>query len=379
MRATSRLRDQRGTIFVTAMLALVVMLILGVTFTSRAINAVYQANRSRQDTVALSLAESGVELAMAEIYENRRTVPFSSDVHLASGDCHYAVVAPYHGIPDTIEIVATATTRYHATARVRVVGTRMEEDDVNRVFRGAIFSDNPLTLNGGGTVNPDADGEGGDIYSGGNITFNGTSFTMADTGHIYTTGAANWYPANVPPANVYEHVSPIPMPVIDMEWYRTNATRILNGRQRINGNFDIGEWGDPVNPDRPVIAYVIGDVSITGTYTGKGMIVATGTISVTGDVIAANPAADTIVLMSPTAVRMAGNCRVDGLVYAHNVTDATIDIAGDATVNGALIADLVTTRGGISVNYRDVWKELPLPGHNAGYTQLQQLAWQRLK
>ena len=359
---------QEGSVFLIAMLALVVMLILGVAFTSRAINAVYQANRDRQDTVALSLAECGVDKALAEIYENRVGVPCSGSFTTSTGQCEYTVATPYQGIANTVEILSTGTTTHHVSAQVRVVANRMLEADVNRVFRGAIFSDNPLTLGGSGSVLPDETGLGGDMYSGGNITFKGTSYTMASTGHIYTTGVANWHPANVPDANVFEHVSPIPMPVIDLNWYQQHATTVLTGKQTIKDDFTLDG-----------ITFVDGDVSIAGQYTGQGIIVATGTIKITGNVTAVSPTHDALVLMSPTAVRLAGTCNVEGLIYAHSVTDASIDIAGDAQVRGALIADVVTTRGGITVTYSDVWSGMPLPGKNAGFTQLQQLSWQRIR
>ena len=363
-----KLGEESGSIFLLAMLALVVLMILGVAFTSRSINALYLANKDRQDKIALSLAECGVDLALAELYESRRTVPFEVSVELASGNLQYSVQPEYNGIADTVVVLSTGITRRHVRATVRVVARGLNDVDINRVFRGAIFSDNPLTLNGSGTVNPDANGEGGDIYAGGNIRFNGTSFTMPSTGHIYTTGTTNWYPTNIPSSNVYEHISPIPMPIIDLNWYRTHATQVINGNYTVKDNFNLDG-----------ITYVTGDVKLSGNYTGRGLIVAAGSISVTGNVLASNSAGDTLVLMSPTSVKLAGNPRVDGLIYAHNVTDAGVTISGNADIRGAIIADVVTTNGSITVTYSDVWKDLPLPGDNEGFVQLQQLSWQRLQ
>jgi hypothetical protein len=81
--------------------------------------------------------------------------------------------------------------------------------------------------------------------------------------------------------------------------------------------------------------------------------------------------------MSPKSVMIAGTCQIDGLVYAHSVIeDSEMAIAGDVVINGAIIADVVTTNGGITVNYRDVWKDLDLPG--TGKTQWAPVSWQHL-
>lgn len=378
MKVRRMLKNESGSVFVTAMLALVVLLILGVAFTSRSVNALYRADRDRQDTVALSLAECGIERATAELYEERIDAPYTNTFSVDSGSVTYTVTAPYQGLANTLEIVATGTTTRNVQARVRLVATRMDDEEVSMVFRGAIFSDNPLTLNGAGTVNPDENGEGGDIYSGGNITFHGTSFTMADTGHIYTAGETNWYPTNVPSSNVFEGIAPVPMPVIDMNWYRQHATRVINGNLNLTtGSISLSalSGGNPY-----AIVYVTGDVKIAGSYTGQGMIVAGGRISVTGNVTATNSEADALVLMSPSSVKLNGGPRVDGLIYAHNVTDdGSVTIGGNANIHGAVIADVVTTNGGITVTYDDVWEGLPLPGRNGTYQQLRQISWQRLK
>ena len=363
-----KLGEESGSIFLLAMLALVVLMILGVAFTSRSINALYLANKDRQDKIALSLAECGVDLALAELYESRRTVPFEVSVELASGNLQYSVQPEYNGIADTVVVLSTGITRRQVRATVRVVARGLNDVDINRVFRGAIFSDNPLTLNGSGTVNPDANGEGGDIYAGGNIRFNGTSFTMPSTGHIYTTGTTNWYPTNIPSSNVYEHISPIPMPIIDLNWYRTHATQVINGNYTVKDNFNLDG-----------ITYVTGDVKLAGNYRGRGIIVAAGKIRITGNVTAITGESGSdgyaLVVMSPRAVSISGNSTVEGLVYAHNV-DAEVTLSGNPYIKGAVCADVVTTNGSITVEYSDVWSGLGLPGQDK--TQYQQVSWQRV-
>jgi len=125
------------------------------------------------------------------------------------------------------------------------------------------------------------------------------------------------------------------------------------------------------------VIFVKGDVRISGNYTGQAVIVATGKITVTGNVTTANPDTDTLALMSPKSIRIQGNSIVHGLIYAHSVIDdAGTTLSGNITVYGAIVSDVVTTNGGIEVYYRDVWKGLPLPG--VGKTQWAPISWQQL-
>ena len=373
--ALGKLRDERGGTFVLAIVGLVVMLILGTSFIGRTINALYHAKNARDDMTALGLAESGVDMVVCMLYDDYGGI---SSQLAGSGQYHHTFSMPrgtsdvqvytnYAGVPDALLIRSTGTTYNNVDARVRVIAKAMT--DVSRVFRGAIFSDSPLTLNGAGSVLPDASGQGGDIYANGDIAFNGTSFTMSDTGHIYTTGTTNWVPPQVPGTNVFQNIAPIPMPVIDLTWYHNHATRVVNGNLTVNGGaFDLDG-----------ITYVTGDVKLAGNYRGRGIIVAAGKIRITGNVTAITGESGSdgyaLVVMSPRAVSISGNSTVEGLVYAHNV-DAEVTLSGNPYIKGAVCADVVTTNGSITVEYSDVWSGLGLPGQDK--TQHQQVSWQRV-
>ena len=366
-----RSRSQGGSAFILAMVALVVLLFLGVSFTAKTINALQAASNQRGYTSALMLAESGVDRAIIELYEDYNGVnatlagagQYSETVTLPQGSVTYNVTGNYHSYANTVLVESTGTTNQGKTSKVRVVAEYTP--DVSRVFRGAIFSDNPLTLNGAGGVYPDSSGEGGDIYAHGSITFNGTSFTMTDTGYIYSTGTTNWVPSEVPQTHVYQNIAPFPMPVIDLQWYRDHATTTYIGNENFNGGTALDG-----------ITFVQGDVKMSGSFTGKGVIVATGSISVTGNVTAGDINNDALVLLSPQAVKIAGNSRVEGLVYSHNV-NASVTLSGNPQIYGAIVADVVTTNGSIEVYYKDVWSGLQLPG--TGKTQWAQVSWQQVR
>jgi hypothetical protein len=356
------------------MAALITLLLLGTSLVQSSMQGLSWASTDRRQAEAFALAESGIDMAITKLYEDYDNInatliatgTYSDSFSLTQGSVSYTVTAPYAGISESCLILSDATTWAGHQARIRVVAAY--QSDTSRVFEGAIFCDSPLELNGAGGIYPDASGTGGDIYANGDITFNGTDFTMTADGSIYTTGTTNWVPDEVPATHVHEGVAPLVMPVIDMDYYESIATTKYNGNVTFtNANMQ----------NLTGVIYVKGNVTIAGSYTGQAVIVATGRITVSGDVTATNPDDDTLVLMSPKAVKVVGNTTIHGLIYAHSlIDDAASTASGNTTIYGALVSDVVRTTGSIEIHYRDVWKGLPLPG--IGKTQWAPVSWQFL-
>ena len=363
-----------GSVFLLAMVALVTLLLLGTSLMQTSIQGLSWASNDRRQMEAFCLAESGVDMAITKLYEDYDNIndalstsgTYSDAFTLTQGSVSYSVSAPFSGVSDSCLIVSDATTWTGKQVRIRVVAAY--QNDTSRVFEGAIFCDSPLTLNGSGGIFPDDDGNGGDIYANGDITFNGTSYAMDPEGSIYTTGTTNWVPDGVPATQVHEGVAPLVMPVIDTEYYRGIATTVYIGSQTFNdGNMSALSG----------VIYVKGNVTISGNYSGQAVIVATGKITISGNVIASNPETDTLALLSPKSIKITGNSTVHGLIYAHSVLDdGEAAIGGNTTIYGAIVSDVVRTNGGIEIYYRDVWKNLPLPG--VGKTQWAPISWQQL-
>jgi len=352
--------------------ALTALLLLGTSLMQTAANGLGRASEYNRRGEALSLAESGVDMALTKLYENydaagdtlESTGAYADNFSLAVGSVSYTVTAPYNGIANTCLVDSQATTWTNRTARIRTVAYYVA--DSSRVFEGAIFCDTPLILNGSGGVYPDEDGEGGDIYANGNIHFNGTSFTMTADGSLYSTGTVNWVPDEVPATSVHQYVSPLQMPAIDLDYYESIATQTYSGNKTFNSSNMDSLSG---------VIFVDGDVKISGNYSGQALIVATGKIQVTGSVTTEHLDTDTLALISPKSIKIAGNATVHGLVYSHSVLqDAETTLSGNITIYGAICGDLVRSNGGIEVYYRDVWKNLPLPGQ--GKTQWAPISWE---
>ena len=362
----------QGSVFLLALVALISLLILGTSLVDSAMQGVRRAAQDRRHTESAGLAESGVDMALCKLYEDYDSInstltatgTYSSSFTLPQGTVNYTVTAPYSGIADTCMIVSDAVTWANKHVKVRALASYRR--DVARIFEGAIFSNSPLTLNGAGAVYPDSDGNGGQIYARGNVTFNGTSFTMTSDGAIFTSGTTNWVPPQVPATHVHQRIAPVPMPVIDLDYYRSIATTTYNSDKKFTSADMVGLSG---------VIFVDGDVTMSGNYSGQALIVATGNVKITGNVTAGDLEHDAIAIITTKSVKIAGGATVHGLVYSHNVTqDATTTTSGNVVVEGALIADAVTTNGGITITYRDVWSGLPLPG--TGKTQWAQISWE---
>ena len=365
-------RRDRGSVFLLAMVALITLLLLGTSLVESAVQGLSRASRERRLQEAFSLAESGIDMALCKLYEDYDSInaelasggSYSDTFTLPQGTVSYTVTAPYGGIAQSCKVVSEATS--WANKRVRVQAVASYRDDVARVFEGAIFSNSPLTLNGAGGVYPDGDGKGGHIYSRGNITFNGTSFTMTSDGAIFTTGTTSWVPPQVPATHVYQRIAPIPMPVIDLDYYRSIATTVYNGKKTFTNSNLAGLSG---------VIYVNGDVTIAGNYSGQALIVSSGKVHITGSVVTDHPETDCLAILSTKSIQISGDATVHGLVYSHSISqDASTSISGNPEVYGAVVADVVTTNGAITVQYRDVWKGLPIPG--TGKTQWAQISWE---
>lgn len=372
-------RESGGSVFLLAMVALVCLLFLGTSLVQVAIQGLATASRQQKRSDALALAEAGVDMALAKLYDNynnanttlESTGIYTDSFTLGDGTVDYVVTAPFAGIPRSCTIRSTSMTRTNQSETIRLVAIYL--DDVDRVFQGAIFCDSNLDLSGGGAVLPDENGVGGTIYANGDINFDtqgNQSFEMDPAGEIYCTGTTNFVPTGVLPENVHENIAPLPMPTIDLQYYRDNATTYFSSGQTFNSP-DLTSYGS--------IIYVNGNVSLSGTYSGQAVLVAAGRITVTGSLMPADATTDAIALVSPKGVKIRGgeNTEVHGLIYSHGLTvEADVTVGGSPTIYGAVVADVVRCTGSMIVQYDDVWGGLDVPGK--GKSQWAQISWEEL-
>lgn len=187
------------------------------------------------------------------------------------------------------------------------------------------------------------------FYVNGNLTRKGQGHSDEINADIYAAGSIT---GNFGSSTLHPNYQNIPsFPVLDENWYRTNAQKIFNGdtvfgnpsRQNGQGNnsqhghgnsFGNNPHQEPdATPPYNGIYYVNGDAHISGTYTGKAVIFVTGDVTITDDLEAQdnNSILVIIALNNPVEIK---NYNVDAFIIAKK----GIDYNGNATINGGLLA-----------------------------------------
>ncbi len=426
-----RLRSRAdGITFVFAIVALAVLLILGLVMVRMGINDVKQAGVYKRRMQTMQLAEGALErcIWMMEADANGRDdinkklrggtggegeIPgdgivrvYYSPVWATPAGAHYWFRASYpHQNTDNLALVLAGSRAPNGEQEyVRAVLRYLPFKAA--VFGHALFSDHNLTIKGNVSVdgNPEAlcahghevypplplnelcpicnpnlplvvddptgiiveeGGEG--IYATGNITFDGTP---AISGNIKATGSIENPPPPDPPDALQEPNSErIPFPEIDLEWYRTNADVVYTANKTTLNGGTLGTWADPM------IIFAEGEVDISGTFSGVGIIVSAKGFKVTGS-IEYTDSGNGLALLTTGNFKIAGTADVYGLIYAHSVeAEAEFVGAGTARIMGAVAADVINAGvGTLEVSYDRRLKNMDnLPGNEG---QVAICSWQ---
>jgi len=115
-------------------------------------------------------------------------------------------------------------------------------------------------------------------------------------------------------------------PVLDETWYAKNADHILAGD--LAGTFSIDG-----------ISYTPGSISISGTYSGKGAIVAGGKVTINGDLKMEDKDASLAVISFDSATGIETGS--DSTVYALFYCPGRIYIGSRSHVHGSAVCDVI--------------------------------------
>lgn len=364
-----RRRGERGFALIAAIVFLTVMLILGASMVASTVQELHTASKIKKDTQALNLAEAGVDYAAWKVYnigKDNLTLPLtytSSDLGTGS---YRVTISQYQGTNDNLVVESTGyvqdTTASNDNvyqAKVKVVGSFLTTGPTtqNQVFDFGVFSGGPLTMGGSLHVT-------GTAHANGNIKTNGNPTV---TGKVTSSGTKIGSSSNYL-GGTEVGVPKIAMPVVDLAYYRAHASQIYSHNKAFNEHEVLDG-----------IAYVDGDCTINSHFSGRGVIVASGRITINGNACLENEATDAFALISATGIKLNGNCTVEGWVYAHNVAaTATIDGNGSAVVTGGLAGDTVDkATGNLTVIYKQ--SDLDLPGGVSAPAQFAAISWRRVK
>jgi len=339
---------ERGQALILVMLVLLVVAVLGSAAVTLTASHRQTAARQRNLVQAYYAADAGVERALVIIkshptdfwskfpLENK---PLRNEPY-AGGEIERVTVKEIPGGPGTgVEITSVGTfneARKTLVIRMRVfapgdllkgVSILPEEQGYELKITGNITLQGPnsnsrpvFLVNGSLEVKRSVDFSGADVYASGEIEG--------------LTGA-----------NVHPNYPAIPpFPVLEEEWYRSGADHgyqedvsfggAAPGGGSGQGQGQEGQGGDVAEYDG--VYFVDGNVEISGTYSGKAVIVATGNIEVTGDLRAEDRDNDLLVLISlnPDGGIDIKNYSVDALI----ITSGTFSAQGNAQLFGGIIA-----------------------------------------
>jgi len=344
------------------MIFLVVLLLLGASLVQTSTQELHVSSRVRKDARALNLAEAGVDYAAWALYNGAgSSLPVTwSRSNLTGGTFTVTASRYYDGgspVPDTVVLESTGVSQGW-TSEVKVIGRFLANPGTfNPVFGHALFSDAELRISGNANVR-------GNVHSNANVRVDGSADVDGDlscTGSIKVKGSANITGDTTPGA------PQVPMPTIDLEYYESIATTVINGDYNFNGNETLDG-----------VTFVDGDVTINATFSGQGMIVCSGDVTVNGSATLESLEDDELAIVTAGSVSINGTCRIEGFIYAHSV-DFTSGFLGSGTADilGGVVADVVNVTGTLLLEYRE--PTLPLPGDSSAPAQFAAISWRRVR
>jgi cytoskeletal protein CcmA (bactofilin family) len=362
-RMRRRMYSESGFALVSAMIFLVVLLIVGASLVQTGSQELQTASRVRKESRALNLAEAGVDYAAWKLYYNpTQSLPVTwSRSDLGTGS--FSVTAsPYvdpgtgNPVANTVVVESTGASQGWPS-QVKVVGRFLvHPGDNNPIFDNALFSNADLDLKGTADIN-------GTIACNGNLTLSGSP---AVDGDARASGSITGKVGNITGSKT-AFAPKVPMPTIDLAYYRSIATTIVSSGYSFNGNTALDG-----------ITYVDGDCSVNSRFSGTGIIVCSGTVTVNGSATVESLENDSLAIVSAGGVRVNGNSTIQGFIYTHNL-DVPAGFLGNGTadITGGVVADVITANGTINVTYKKPTQSLP--GANSDPTQFAAISWRRVK
>ena len=357
---TRRGRCEGGFALLSAMIFLVVLLVLGASLVQTSVQELNVASRVRKEARALNLAEAGVDYAAWQLYHAPTTPLPATWTRDDLGTGAFTVVATQYfdggaPVPNTVILESTGVSQGW-NSQVKVVGRFLQNPGThNAIFDNALFSDAELRLGGTADVK-------GNVHANANIKFNGSPLVDGDvsaTGSISNKGTVT--------GTRTPNASQVPMPTIDLEYYRSIADTIIDGDYNFNGDAELDG-----------VTFIDGDCSINATFHGKGVIVCSGQVTVNGSARLQSLEDDEMAIVAAGNVRCNGNCRIEGFVYTHNL-DVPAGFTGNGTADilGGVAADVINISGTLLLEYRE--PTLPLPGDSSAPAQFAAISWRRVR
>ncbi len=349
------LKDQTGSVFLTTMVCVFVMsLVGGFTYKTSTYNSAY-INRLQQSMQAQQLAEAGLMRALSTVRTSWTAASTPSNFPLTSlGNGTYDASVSSSGGRYLISSVGTIGT---VTRTVTAEVTPPSGSVLDYMFAAG----GNLDLDSGTGQSPGS--VTGDVYAAGNMTLDGP----ASGGQLTITGDANANGNLTSSASVSLSGTATPnytqsevFPTIDYSYFQAIAQA---NSQYVSGDVTYASGAIPANPAGGVI-YVNGNITIRGTQNTTACIVATGNITIEKQG-STYPRVDINQYSTYPAMLVQGNItftsvgnggaywNADGLVYAGGNISVSSGNHDSFTFNGSIVA-----RGNITTLGMTAWNNL---------------------
>jgi hypothetical protein len=264
------LRDARGSVFVTTMISMLVMLLVGGYMYAMSESGVHNVKQLQGRTQAKYLAEAGLANALGALRANWQTSATFAATTLANGS-YSATVSTSSG--RTLVRATGIVEGVSASASAEVIPPGLSALDY--VIAGG--GTGPHTIDAGTGQSNGA--ITGDVYAGGNLTIDGPSSggAMVIDGDVQSTGTiTNGSNASTSGSQTNNFTSTVSFPTVDYSFYQAIAS--ANGTYYAT-DVTYASGGIPAAPAGGVI-YVDGDLTIYGTQATTACLVATGNITI---------------------------------------------------------------------------------------------------
>lgn len=325
---------KRGNAWVGLLVMLVFMITIGLTLLTSAINSIAQSKKAAQTLLAQSLADGGVDRAIARLNQTGGLYGGETDFIVSnSGTIDIEITSGANPILKNVLVKSYVPRKISVdqrpTRQVRAVVTSEPNGD-NISFHYAVqIGDGGLDMNPNSEIT-------GTVFSNGSITgsgsIDGDTWTAKTLTGVTVTGA------------IRQGVPPEPMPSINVEAWKSEANRNNDaitgaysktsgtlGPKRINGNCSFSN------------IMITGPIYCTGSLQISGTISISPTFSSNGTVVMA----DGIITNSGATVKDTGATPKGYILFITNSTDnnAALTLSNWST-GGVFLA----VNGGVSIN-----------------------------
>lgn len=328
---------ESGQVILLVAVVTAILLLLSVSAVTVASTGLRSTDQQRDQIQAYYVAEAGVEQVLAKIRGDQawfEALPLDSEQVVLSQKPYaggkieqVAFKKILAGTGRKVEITSKGSFGVaHKTLKINLLISTAGD-----LLRGlTILPDSPVDL--GITGNFGLEGNGGPVILNGSLSLGGSSEINAD---VYASSTIN---GNIN-GTKYQNYPDIPsFPEIDMGWYKAEAQRA--GQYYTSNTTFGGRSGVDIYNGA---YFVEGNITISGEYRGKAIIVATGNIELPSNnkKLVAESSDDLLILMAPNGYVDIENAHdqgnKEGGVDALIVTKLFM-AKGDATLHGCVLA-----------------------------------------